>query len=148
MTVIYKPKLLRPCVIYQGYRNARGYGRYFYKGKPELAHRVAYIEHHGLTMADIAEAVIMHKCDNPGCIEPTHLEKGTCAENNRDRELRGRGRQPKGKANGKAKLIDDDVIEIRRLLELGVPQRLVGARYGISQKNVFDIKHRNIWTHV
>jgi len=34
--------------------------------------------------------IIRHKCDNPKCINPEHLERGTIADNNRDKLIRGR----------------------------------------------------------
>jgi hypothetical protein len=53
-----KLELLTPCVLCTGARNKQGYGRRKYKGKDERAHRVAYAEHHGLTMADIKGVTI------------------------------------------------------------------------------------------
>lgn len=32
---------------------------------------------------------VLHECDRPGCIEPTHLKPGTQADNYRDWRLRG-----------------------------------------------------------
>jgi hypothetical protein len=32
----------------------------------------------------------MHTCDNPRCVNPTHLKAGTWDENNKDRVAKGR----------------------------------------------------------
>ena len=53
-------------------------------------HRLTYCASVGCSLEDIHGKVVRHKCDNPRCIEPTHLELGTRADNNRDRAERGR----------------------------------------------------------
>lgn len=62
-----------------------------------LMHRVAYQLHYN----DIIETsdVICHKCDNPACINPKHLFKGTHKSNSDDKL--SKGRQAKGKTNGR-----------------------------------------------
>jgi hypothetical protein len=53
-------------------------------------HRLVYAETAGVALAELHGLVVRHKCDNPRCIEPTHLELGTLADNNKDRAERGR----------------------------------------------------------
>ena len=66
----------------------KGYGSFSVDGKSCPAHRVAF----ELTHGPIPEGqVVRHKCDVPGCCNPAHLELGTSADNNRDRDERGRG---------------------------------------------------------
>lgn len=67
-----------------------GYAMLSVDGRTQTLHRVVYAEAHGLSLDAIKGKVIRHKCDNPRCIEPTHLEVGTKADNNRDRAERGR----------------------------------------------------------
>lgn len=50
------------------------------------AHRVSYEHFIGPIPAG---AIIRHFCDNPLCINPTHLEPGTQADNMRDLQERG-----------------------------------------------------------
>jgi hypothetical protein len=85
------------CWEWTGYKNAYGYGviageingkRYVKAGQQMLAHRVAWI----LFRGEIPEgdgyhgSVVMHTCDNPGCVNPVHLKLGTQADNVRDME--------------------------------------------------------------
>jgi hypothetical protein len=82
------------CWEWQGKRNYRGYGqkvlnRLSMSRKITGAHRVAYYLHHGVHPGDL---IVRHKCDNPSCCNPAHLELGTIADNNRDTRERGRWR--------------------------------------------------------
>jgi len=75
------------CWEYQGQRNDNGYGIVYYQDRLQGAHRVAY----QLSCEPIPGGlVVMHSCDNPPCVKPAHLSVGTVADNNRDREAKGR----------------------------------------------------------
>jgi hypothetical protein len=63
--------------------------------------------------------VVRHKCDNPRCINPEHLELGTPQDNVRD--MVERNRQAKGSRTGGAKLTEKDVIQIKHFLDKGLP---------------------------
>ena len=58
-----------------------GYGRTTYKGKNWTTHRLMYY----LTKGKIPQKMcVLHKCDNPLCINPEHLFLGTQGDNMRD----------------------------------------------------------------
>ena len=65
----------------------RGYGAMCYRGKNWRAHRLSWFLHFGKIPRG---KVIMHKCDNPPCINPKHLKLGTRAQNNKDMAAKGR----------------------------------------------------------
>ena len=58
-------------------------GRMWYR-----AHRFSYVAHKGKIPEGM---VIMHSCDNPRCVNPSHLSVGTHADNIRDRDAKNRG---------------------------------------------------------
>ena len=60
------------------------YARTRRDGVSTYKHRLVYIDTHGLRLEDIADRVVRHRCDNPGCLNPDHLELGTQADNSRD----------------------------------------------------------------
>src|SRR5690606_32428514 len=48
-----------------------GYGQFRMDGRPTGAHRVAY----AVTRGDIPAGLhVLHRCDNPPCVNPNHLE--------------------------------------------------------------------------
>lgn len=131
----YQEDQLTPCIETQVCKTNDGYGRQRYEGKNQLSHRIAYIEHHGLTFEDIKGLVVRHKCDNPPCINPEHLELGTQCDNIMDMIKRGRDRktpQP-GEMNAMHKLSDSQVSEIRSKYTGGYGQQAELSReYGVS----------------
>ena len=74
------------CWEWQGARDRKGYGKW---GVPvRLAHRAMYEWAHG----PIPEgSVVMHSCDNPACVRPSHLMVGSVADNQADMASKGRG---------------------------------------------------------
>jgi hypothetical protein len=83
------------CVEFAGAKDDRGYGRKRRGSKVYLAHRLAYVDANGLEIEDIDGEVIRHSCDNPPCIEPQHLIRGTTADNIADKIARGRHQHQK-----------------------------------------------------
>ena len=75
------------CWIWTASRRGKGYGLVRFRGRNAQAHRASYEMHNG-PIPD--GAVVRHKCDNPPCVNPDHLELGTVADNNRDMSERGR----------------------------------------------------------
>lgn len=78
------------CWEWRGGRNEYGYGIAQW-GKEEAGevrvHRIMYRLHNG----DFPDELhVRHKCDNPPCSNPDHLEVGTHADNMRDMSERGR----------------------------------------------------------
>jgi hypothetical protein len=146
MTVVYSTNA--PCLICTQAKDKDGYGKQGYEGKSCRAHRVAYVKAHGLTMKDIEGIVIRHTCDNPGCIEPTHLIPGTHADNMHDKMVRGRCKPTKGEKNGQAKLTSAQVLEIKRRLKNGQTQKIVAMDFQVSPYTIRDIAVGHRWKHI
>ena len=122
------------------------YGRLRYRGRSYAAHRVAW----RLTYGPIPEYFgICHHCDVPRCCNPTHLFLGTSAENQRDARAKGRptGNGP-GEKNGRAKLTDADIREIRAGYRRGASMVALMRRYGIGRVHIWAIANRRMWRHV
>ena len=128
---------------------SEGYGRIESGGRKILAHRLSFVLHKG----EIPEGMlVLHRCDNPGCVNPDHLFLGSNADNSDDKVRKNR--QSKGSAHGswsrgenhyRTQLTDED---IRRIRADSRPHKAIGAEYGISFSHVSDIKRRVKWKHV
>lgn len=67
--------------------NTGGYGVSHFKGKTIGSHRLSYIVFRGKIPKGMC---VCHTFDNPPCCNPSHLWVGTLADNNRDRDEKGR----------------------------------------------------------
>lgn len=137
------------CIPFQGAKHVQhGYGIMRFEGKTHRAHRVAYCRAHGLRIDEIAGLHVMHTCDNPPCINPAHLRLGTHTDNMRDKESKGRGNQPKGVRNAKAKLDDAKVRAARSLVASGHSQRSVARMFGVDSSTISRAVTGEKWRHV
>jgi hypothetical protein len=96
------------CWEWMAARRTSGHGDFAAPYGSTPAHRFAYRIFNG---PPPNEMLVRHKCDNPACCNPLHLELGTHAENVSDRVARGRSAS--GEKNGRAKLTMKQVKEIR-----------------------------------
>jgi len=54
----------------------------------------------------------------------------------------------KGSAHGCAKLIENDIVQIRGLLREGLTGREIAKIYGVNPKTISNIKNGRNWKHV
>ena len=134
------------CIEWTKSYGSTGYGQQRYEGTVHKAHRVAWAKANGKTMAEIKGVFIRHKCDNPGCVNPDHLEPGTVQDNQRD--MVERRRSAKHEAHSQAKITKQQADEIRRLY---VPRhrefsgRALARRFGLAHATVQDVLNNRTW---
>ena len=127
------------CWEWKAGRFIDGYGQFSKDNKSLHAHRVAW----ELTYGPIPKGMcVLHRCDNPCCCNPAHLWLGTIADNNADRDRKGRGNAPRGEQHGESKLREFEVREIRRS---SLPQTQLAQVYGVSYQTVSRIKRFESW---
>lgn len=126
-----------------GYASTRlpmsaGYGR-----RNVLSHRWAYVQAHHVGLDSIAGLVIRHTCDNPRCINPSHLLVGTHKDNTADALTRGRF--VVGVAHKNAKLTEAQVAEIR---QSPLSSSQLASIYGVGRRVISRIISREDWRHI
>lgn len=98
-------------------------------------HRLAFYEANGYM-----PNVCRHKCDNPRCINPEHLEDGTHADNARDKVLRGRCKSLKGCSGVNSSLSTEDISSIHYDYKVKkLKQREIACKYKVSQGRISEI---------
>ena len=138
------------CWPWLGEQNIAGYGKIPWRKRERLAHRIAYELHHKIRLPSDHRGkganCICHTCDNPRCVNPAHLWRGSRGDNNRDRALKGRGTQ--GEDHPMALLSASDIPAIRALAAGGEKFRIVGRKYGVSPATIYSIAYGVSWKHV
>lgn len=151
------------CWLWQGAKGKKGYGMFSMgpKYKPDGsrrntmvgAHRASYLlfkgeipEHdsyHGLC--------VLHKCDNPACVNPDHLFLGTNEDNVHDMDAKGRrvNGPSYGSAHGNSVLNEKQVLEIMELLKARKPtQKEIAKMYGVANTTINHIATGRLWSHL
>ena len=131
------------CWFWTGYLK-NGYGFTELDGQLIYAHVLSFQLFHG-EIPDGKE--VCHNCDIRPCIRPEHLFAGTRLENVKDAWAKGLGSQPpitRGSAHHLATLTDEQVMEIRHLIQTGRSQREVAAQFGCSNSTVWRIGNKKV----
>lgn len=119
------------CWLWHAARNNHGYGKMWDGEKVEMAHRLSYRLYVGNIPDD---ALVLHSCDNPACVNPGHLRLGSHKDNTQDALDRKRHVAPRGKMN--SNVSESVVAYIRNLQgpfkfgELGQLAKSLGLSYG------------------
>ena len=128
------------CWNWTGLRDRYGYGTIQVCGKKLRAHRVSWELANGPIPAGMC---VLHRCDNPSCVNPRHLWIGRQEENIQD--MASKGRRARGEKHGSVKLIEQDVHEIRQMLSWKILQRVIAKKYGVSRQTISMIKTGKNW---
>lgn len=127
------------CVDKDGYGRFRG----AVAGKTyNHAHRFSFAFHTGQILA--SRDVVMHKCDNPKCVNPDHLTVGTYADNTKDMISKKRDNRIE-QARSLSRFSDADILAI---LQDERPYFVIAKHYGVSAPTIGDIKARKTHRYV
>lgn len=132
------------CIEWLGPKTLRGYGSVYIRmdegrRKKTTAHRVAWV----LKRGDLSpEILVLHRCDNPRCVNVEHLFLGSPADNTRDMMTKGRH----GWRNGYSwqKLCAVDGERVRDLRRAGCTQQQIADWLGVSRPLISMIENGKI----
>lgn len=130
------------CWLWTARKNAYGYGTIKVGIKSSLAHRVVW----NLNFGNIPERLcVCHTCDNPACVNPSHLFLGTHKQNMEDMARKGRHADFTGSKCGQAKLTEEQAIQI---LNAKGFSKNIAKQFGVTFSAVCRIKSGKSWPHL
>jgi hypothetical protein len=139
------------CWEWQGATSGRGYGSHGVTGingkfRTERTHRVSWVIHNGQITSGLC---ICHTCDNPPCVNPTHLFEGTLNDNIQDMHKKERDRCGVGSKQALAKVTEEIVLDMRYKYDNHISnQKQLSQEQGIAQNTVHYIVTRKNWRHI
>lgn len=107
------------------------------------AHRFSWALHSGQTIPD--GMLVCHSCDNPRCVNPSHLWLGAAVDNVGDMDRKNRRNARIGENAARAKLTEEQALKI---LADCRPYTQIAADFGVTPMTVSDIKCRRSWSHL
>jgi hypothetical protein len=136
---------LTDCQIWPYSKDKDGYGLCKNNlGKTARAHREAYKAKHGEIPGKL---MVLHRCNNPSCVNVDHLYLGNGYDNMRDRKNAGRdhgwkGYDRHGTKNPRAILSDMDIEFIKANRKYGMA-KILAVKFNVSVGHI-----RRVWCKV
>jgi hypothetical protein len=134
------------CWPWNARRGGRGeYGSFrIFEGHKERkvpAHRLAWVLVHG--PIDPSTLYVLHRCDNPECVNTGHMFLGTHLDNMADRDAKKRA--ARGEASGRASFTNQQVEAIR---SDDRAYSAIASDYGVSSSVIGDVRTGKSWAHI
>jgi hypothetical protein len=136
------------CWPWTGKVDRLGYGRAFVHGgfarRDWIAHRLSWMLAHG----DPGRAWVLHRCDNPNCVNPSHLFLGDSQTNVDDMIAKGRNAKMLGSQVPASKLTEADIPAIFEMRKRGALLSEIASRFGVAAQTIDSALKRRTWRHV
>ena len=134
------------CWEWMASSDQNGYGVFWLKDRLHKAPRASWM----LLVGDIPSGMnICHHCDNPSCVNPSHLFLGTQADNVRDMVNKGRNKGGPGAKLGQshhmAKLNEDLIIAARQRISNGEKLTHIAKEYGCNHSTLSVAVRGKTW---
>lgn len=129
------------CWLWMAGKNASGYGVYWSGERHVLAHRQSYELSNGPIPSGL---FVCHTCDNPPCVNPSHLNLGGPQDNMSDRFERGRYKRNPPRLK--------DSLPVGQMVDARTKHRLYRVsvddlceEYGVSPETMLEILQMPDW---
>ena len=130
--------------------NGNNYGMFRYDGVLCRAHRVSYMMHKGTIPKG---KFVLHKCNNKRCVNPDHLYAGNAQDNVNDSLVAGThcsinpsgNRWQSGENHTGSKLMNEDVVCIKKMLRDKIKKSLICYIYEIGKSTLQNIACEKTW---
>lgn len=126
------------CIEFVGAIAGNGYGYKWHGGRMQYAHRLAFAKVHG----PIPDGkLVLHKCDNPICVNVEHLFLGTHKDNTQD--MISKGRYKCGH-----KLTSEQVHTIKIKIAMGYTKSSLANEYTVARSTIRKIETGETWRKI
>ena len=140
-------KLPNGCIPWIGCASKEGYGVINSGTRQGRMLRASHVSYELFIGPIPNNLFVLHRCDWPACIKPTHLFLGTQSDNMADKVAKDRS--AKGEKARHAKLTAVQVSEIRLRYNTDNDNRhKLAKEYGVTVGNILSIINRKTWKHV
>ena len=132
------------CWEWLGSKKVSGYGQLMLNYYNFYSHRISWQIHNGPIPKGL---FVLHKCDNPSCVNPKHLFLGTQLDNMRDRNKKGRA--PLGEKSNCNVLTNEKVLKIKQLYQKeNKKQGEIAKLFNVSPQLIWNIIHQKTWKYI
>lgn len=129
------------CWNWRGAILGNGYGAFSFRRRNHYAHRISWL----LSRGAIGSSLILHHCDNPRCVRPSHLFSGNYKDNALDMVRKGRNFNPGGESHPRAKLRLEEVRKIREKFDGGCRGVDLASQYHVDKTTISKIVTGHNW---
>ena len=130
------------CWLWLGAKG-QGYGLFWMNGGFVRANRAVWFLTYREEPGDLC---VLHRCDNPPCVRPSHLFLGTRFDNTQDMLEKGRGDHMSSERNPMAKLNYHDARLIREIhATKAVQQREIAKCFRVSEATISAVVNDERW---
>lgn len=116
----------------------------WFEGKDQAIYRIAWMLVHGVIPDGLH---VCHKCDNPNCVNISHLFLGTASDNAMDNVRKGRGnlytgdahRLARGEKSSRGVFTQKQADEMRVLRNNGMSIAKLSIQYKVSERTIYRV---------